>query len=407
MSWLSRLFRGAAQGPVRPSQSIRRSSALVLFGPARQVDPISADAVQSHPVVIACIDAVARIAASVRPALTLDGEPVQEHPLLSLVWHPSQQMDYAQMMRVFAAQWLLWGRIAAEKLRTQAGDVAELIPLAAARIKSDSYDAAGHLIAIRYSRDDGSDVDIPARDLLWAIDPSPSDPFAPQQRIASLCDVIKLDNELVRYVADSVAQGMVAKAALVRDKDQRTIQEIQTRLNARTVQRGWQVYDAEEMTVADVGLKPSDIDPAGLLSHTETRICMLFGVPPIVVSARAGLERATYANYREARQHLATDVVQPFLQRVGQVLETQLAGEFGLTPEQVELSWDWSELVGQEDIVERRWQRAAQGWREGVLTRNEARAVLGLPRVSGGDVFRSSLSELPQPGEIEQVSGGA
>jgi hypothetical protein len=83
------------------------------------------------------------------------------------------------------------------------------------------------------------------------------------------------------------------------------------------------------------------------------------------------------------------------------MLETQLAPLYGLDPSQVELVWDFSELAGADEHRATQWQLAERGWGAGLLTRNEARSMMGLPRVADGDVLKSGLSDLTEPAEVE------
>lgn len=45
-----------------------------------------------------------------------------------------------------------------------------------------------------------------------------------------------------------------------------------------------------------------DLDWPGLAGMSESRICAAFGIPPIIVGARVGLEHATYSNYAVAEK---------------------------------------------------------------------------------------------------------
>jgi phage portal protein BeeE len=126
----------------------------------------------------------------------------------------------------------------------------------------------------------------------------------------------------------------------------------------------------------------------------------VLGVPPIVVSAKIGLDRSTYANYREARLRMWSDTVVPWLTQLAQVIEAQLAPEFNLRAEDVEITYDFDAVPGLDESRESQWQRAVQGWREQLLTRNEARALLGYARDEQGEVYRGSINDITEPAAI-------
>lgn len=364
------------------------------------------DEVSRHPTVAACLDAVASMAASVRPGLRIRGEAQAEHPLLTLLWHPAPRLDYGRLIRTIVHHWLLAGRFALEKVRSGIGDVVSLLPLPPHRI-AERYDARGELVALRLRSQIGREVEIPADNVVTLLDPSPVDPFRPYARAEIIRDIVRADASIVRYVGDVARQGLVRLALITRepttDKQRR---ELQQRFDAEYGQYAQSkatvpVIDGTRAEIARLGLSPDEIAVEELLSVTEARICSVLGVPPIVISANVGLKRATYANYREARQHMWGDVVVPLLQQLGQAFETQLARDFGLEPEETEIVFDLEDAPGLEDSRESIWSRAVQGWRESLLSRNEARAMLGLPRDSEGDVYRSTMSTLTEPAQVE------
>lgn len=365
--------------------------------------------VLGHSLVVACLDTIATMAGSVRPVLRIDGATVTEHPLLTLLWHPSPTTDYAGLVRHYVYDWLLVGRVCAERVRSGAGRLVELRPLPAHRVVED-YDPSGMLRGVVYTRPgDMARVRLRRDMVLWSIDPSPGDPWQPTERARILDPLVRLDDALTQYVADILDQGLVRGALVTRDQttDQQR-RDLQARWDAvfrRRDDRGsiaTPVLDGTRAEWVRVGLDPSDIDIADLCAHTETRICAILGVPPIVVSAAIGLKRATYANYREARRRLWDETVLPLLSRFGQLIESQLAPDFGLAPESVEIVWDADAMPGLDESRDSLWERAVSGWKSQLLTRNEARAMLGYPRDSQGDVYLAAVTDMVEPAQLEE-----
>lgn len=140
---------------------------------------------------------------------------------------------------------------------------------------------------------------------------------------------------------------------------------------------------------------------------TEARICSAFGVPPILVGAKIGLDRSTYANYKEARSAFWEDTATPLL--------VFLADEFtgGLT----ELSdgrrcrWNTDEVPALQEDADSREERAGRSLGKGTITINEYREAAGLDPVADGDYYMMPTNiKLVAEGEIEefaQTSSGA
>ncbi len=68
-----------------------------------------------------------------------------------------------------------------------------------------------------------------------------------------------------------------------------------------------------EATYQRLGLNFDEMGFKSIDERNETRMCMPFGVPPILVGARIGLMRSTYSNYEQAQKAFWTDTMLPEL----------------------------------------------------------------------------------------------
>jgi hypothetical protein len=66
----------------------------------------------------------------------------------------------------------------------------------------------------------------------------------------------------------------------------------------------------------------------------------------------------------------------------------------------VEITYDFDAVPGLDESRESQWKRAVEGWREQLLTRNEARALLGYARDEQGEVYRGSINDITEPAAI-------
>lgn len=125
-----------------------------------------------------------------------------------------------------------------------------------------------------------------------------------------------------------------------------------------------------------------DIDFAVLNALTETRICMAFGVPPIIVAAKSGLDASTYANYKEARRAFYVETIRPLWSFLAAGLTRAMILNQGLD-RSLYYQWDYSKVAELQRDQSQAMTRATQGYTGQILTLNEARKEAGYPPVDG------------------------
>ena len=130
----------------------------------------------------------------------------------------------------------------------------------------------------------------------------------------------------------------------------------------------------------------------------ERRICMAFGVPPIVVGAKPGLDKATYSNYAQAYRS--------FVEMKMSAEYRRFADGFNLAmgSEDLWFEYDFSGVPFMQDALAAVWERVNESVQRGWVTRNEARAQVGLDPVPNGDVFLVPMSLVEVPvGGVDEV----
>ena len=117
----------------------------------------------------------------------------------------------------------------------------------------------------------------------------------------------------------------------------------------------------------------------GLRGTSETRVCMALGVPPIVVGAKVGLDRSTFANFAEAVDHVQHGVVSAMRRRIADRvnLDEELAPRG-----KGKVAFDLSQVAALEGERQAKWDRATGAYSKRIITKNEAREMVGLPPVA-------------------------
>ncbi|MFO7274421.1 MAG: phage portal protein, partial [Bacillota bacterium] len=147
-----------------------------------------------------------------------------------------------------------------------------------------------------------------------------------------------------------------------------------------------------------LGLNMRDLEFPDLRSISETRICAAFGVPPILVGAKVGMDRSTYANYQEARRSFWEETVSPLLRRLQDRINHKLLPMFG-DVRGLEARFDKSEVSALQESVDKLWERVTRAVEAGWLLLDEARAEAGKDALPDGQgqvrLVRSGVTEVP------------
>ncbi len=136
----------------------------------------------------------------------------------------------------------------------------------------------------------------------------------------------------------------------------------------------------------------------------ESRICMGFGVPPILVGANVGLKRSTYTNYPSARVSFWDETLSPIYRRHALRVDKDLIDLDFPTATPVKSFFD---LAGVRALREDRnavWRRATQALTAGGITVNMFLQEIGKEAIPGMDVFLSPDNHTLTPAGASQES---
>ena len=349
-------------------------------------------------------------------ALGRRGEPVQDHPLRRLLANPNPLMSEFELFELLSVHLDLAGNGIWEKVRDRSGRVVELWPVRPDRIRMVR---GRHSIDYRYAIDGGAKT-VPIEVVHFKL-PNPVDPLVGSPPMRAALRATALDNEATNFV-QALLQNHAIPGLVVKLKELETVLDEATteRLKSKWKQsfggrrRGEPAFLQAGMDVQELGLNLKDLEFPDLRTISESRICMSFGVPPIIVGAKVGLDRSTFSNYGEARKAFWEQTLMPLQRRVRDTIAAQLLpdvtdgrGSRNLRAN-VSLRWDNSEVVALRESEQDRWNRATEAFRAGGLTVNDYRAEIGLPDVEGGDVFlmpSGVIATRDMAGAVESLNG--
>jgi hypothetical protein len=143
-----------------------------------------------------------------------------------------------------------------------------------------------------------------------------------------------------------------------------------------------------------------DLDWHGLSNLSESRICAIFGVPPTIAALRVGLENAPYSKIDSAIQIFYRDTMVPIWRDIADFLTKVLIDdEFG-TDTSLSFRFDLKKVRQLQEDRDEESIRLRGEWNDGLVTRNEARELLGYAKIKGGDVFRVPMAVMELPARL-------
>lgn len=129
----------------------------------------------------------------------------------------------------------------------------------------------------------------------------------------------------------------------------------------------------------EMGMTPKDMDFIELKNMSAKDIALCFGVPGQLVGVTGS---QTYSNVAEARLALYEETIIPLLQRLEGDFNEWLFPLFG---NDVKMQYDIDSIPAMSERRKKIYENVSMGVREGIISRNEARARLGFDPVENGD----------------------
>jgi HK97 family phage portal protein len=343
-------------------------------------------------------------------------EEVVGHPLRRLLIRPNDRMDTADFFRAVVVSRDIYGKVFCEKLLSPAGAVVGLNPLDPRKMRFvTGTDDQGRTVVAGWEWRDGSARVrfAPEELLIW----EPLDWVEPPAAEVALGSVDS-DSAQTDYVRAFFNNAGVPSGILSlkrQNVQQPEVDRIKERWRASYGRAGGGQHDIavldEGAEYQKIGSGLDELESETVRGVSESRICMAFGVPPLIVYAYVGLLRATYANLKEAYSGFWDLTIDPLLGSIASWLTMTLLEEFEgkerVLGELVRLRWDTKDVAALQDDEDAKQTRARENFRAGVTTLNEARNEVGADADPAGDYYLRSVALAAVPyGAVEEVVEG-
>lgn len=374
--------------------------------------------------VYACIEKKAQAACDpvlVVERVNADGEwePVEGHAAAMLMKRPNPYEDGGSFMRAWIAAENTAGIFYAEKIMSGAGQIASLYPLLPDRMTYQTRMENNNLVIdyYEYQTGAGTPIKFKPEELIIRRKHGLGSVFhdlSPLQVAIASVDASIASTDYVRafYNNDGTPSGIlkITGRRLSDDEAQHLQQKWKSNYSRNGKNRGGVAILDDAADYAVIGSRLSELDSESLTSIDESRICMAFGVPPILIGAYVGLVHVNQrASVKEAQADFWMNTMSPELKQIRQWLTYNVLPYFepieSILTEKVRFNWDMTQVDALQEDVDAVHKRAREDYKYGIVTLNEAREQINFRPVEGdeGDAFYSPapLAE-PDPNPEEE-----
>lgn len=348
-------------------------------------------AYRDNQLVRACVDILADTITDPRLIVQERGkgdewQEVNGHPFKRLLMQPNPQMDEMAFLGFAETSMQAAGVFYAEIVRSRVLPV-ELWPLQPGSV-TPVYNTlrSGERVLKHYHFRDGMfERDIAPENMLVR------DDVALGGRLPALASAMRhVDSDLAQsdYVRSffnnaGVPSGLLKITGRTIDQEEADKLKAQWRGNY-----GRQYGNQHDVAVLDenadyqpMGAKLNELDSQTLRGFDEARICMAFGVPPLIVYAYTGMERATYSNLGGAWEWFWSTTMSAKLKGWRSFFTIHLLPEFenrlDILDEKTRLYWDISSVSALQENLDAIIEREQKLFVVGATTMNELRARAG------------------------------
>lgn len=368
---------------------------------------VTCDAVAEPPLVI------------IRP----DGEKVREHPALDLLALPMaaiptapKGMTWTRVLKFLVACRMVDGNAYLLKIRAGGGEYAgtgRVIgyqPLGPWQCEPVPYDGApGALRAYRIRTSSASPVEVSPDQIVHFADGTDwSNPLKGRSPLKAALAEVATDLEAVDYtyrILRNPALGLLVSptdpnTSLLEEEAKLLAEHLDQQLGGAN--RGRSMASTVPLRTERLGQSPQDLALESLLRLPEERITAVFGVPAIVCGLGAGLARSTFANMKEAREAFTETKLGPLWAALSDDLTLQVLADIDST-RGLRLGFDLDGVRALQEDRDALYKRAVDAFKGDVLTRAEAREMLGKDPGPTDSVYFSEIGAQAQGDAVQKA----
>jgi HK97 family phage portal protein len=323
-------------------------------------------------------------------------EAVEMHPMLDLLARPNRYYAGERMLWSFSYSWVTTGNVFWFKTRDARGQVVELWPLDSTAISAKySEDGTEYLAYYEYTVN-GTPHRIEPDDVVhFRHGTDPSDNRMGLSPMRACMNELYADREASLYSASIMKNGGGVPFAVSPKESPHPKGLDAAKLKAEIVAAmqgpGFQpLVINRPVDFHDFVFNPEQVGAAQAHRLPEERVAAVLGIPAVVLGFGAGLDRATYSNFEQARRIAWEDCIVPTLNYIGSELREQLLPEFETNNKNFWCGWDYTDVPGLREDLTALYSREVLAYDKGVKKRSEARTDLGLQSGPEDDIYKAA-----------------
>ena len=347
---------------------------------------------------------------------TRGDEVIESHPLMALLDRPNPQQSYSEFFNAVFGYLMLGGNTYILKVAGSTMAPRELHLLRPDRIEIKGgkgvfpekyeYKINGMTEAV-YDVDQDTGFSDLKQIKLW----HPMDDFYGCSPLTAAAMEVDQHNSATKHNINLLENGARPSGAVVfRPKDDQGYavqlsdgqrQQLMADLNTRftgSKNAGRPMLLEGDFDWKEMGLSPKDMDFINLKHMSATDIAMCFGVPSQLVGVP---DAQTYSNVAEARLALYEETIIPYLRKVESDLNEWLVPMFD---EGIYFEYDVDQIPALSERRRRIYENVLGAVNAGIMTRNEAREMIGLSPINGADDLLVQANLFPL-GSAEEEQG--
>ena len=247
-----------------------------------------------------------------------------------------------------------------------------------------------------------------ANEILWSKFNNPLDAYDGLSPIKSMARTIDSENAGIEWNKSTLENsavpvgaikinGLITEDQRIRIKDD-WIKKYSGSNNGRVPL----ILEGEKVDYVNFGMSAVDMDFLEQRKLNREEILAGFGVPPNCVGI---LEHATYSNYEQALRALWENTIIPrYLENIKNTLNKELCNRYA---DNLVLSYDLSGIAAVKESQDKLSARSRELFTTGIITRNEARRMIGFEELDDedGDLFYNETE--PQPDTSDSSQNGS
>jgi HK97 family phage portal protein len=406
-SFFQRLFNN------KPIEEQKNSNMMGYFGVGTEeaktykYQDLAKEGYLKNAIVYRCVNEISKGASAVPYVLKAGDQIIEQHPLIDLLNRPNPLQSYSEFFNSLFGYVLLSGNAYILKVGSDLGSPKELHQLRPDRInikgsgnpipEKYEYKVNGR-VQTTYEVDQENGFSELKHVKLW----NPLDDYYGLSPMSAAAVEVDQFNMSSKHNVNLLQNGARPSGAVIfkpqddagfavnLSESQR--QQLLTDLNNRfsgAGNAGRPMLLEGDFDWKEMGLSPKDMDFHRLKNMATTDIALCFGVPSQLVGVP---DSQTYSNVAEARLALYEETIIPHLRKMASDLNEWLVPMFD---DRLTLEFDIDSIPALAERKKKTYENVTSAVREGIMTRNEARKIIGLETVEGADDLYVSANLFP------------